>query len=220
MWNFKQQETSPFPETTIKNNVLYIPHHTIVTPTNIDIDSLLHDPSLPPDLAELYMAAPHWVIQADLLRLVLVYVNGGIYSDADAYILKSFTPDLQDSPQKVFLFTEIVCKSVNELGPRECKDPDNVVRVANYLFGSREPKHPFLKETIEECASRLRILREELALASSTSAPPAKMSPRDILWVCGPDVITTVYHRTKQNYADVCLYDKSYIFHQCFASWR
>ena len=28
----------------------------------------------------------------------------------------------------------------------------------------------------------------------------SKVSKRDILWACGPDVITTIYNEFKQNY--------------------
>jgi hypothetical protein len=108
------------------------------------------------------------------------------------------------------VFTEHVCKSVNELGPRECKHPDNVVRIANFCFGSSTVQHPFLKEVIEECIRRLtQILFEK----------NTKLSQRDVLWMCGPDVITTIYHRSKHKY-DITLYDTTYLQHKCYGSWR
>ena len=42
--------------------------------------------------------------------------------------------------------------------PRESKHPDNVLRVANYCFGSTSVKHPFLKEVIDECIHRLKYI--------------------------------------------------------------
>jgi hypothetical protein len=101
---------------------------------------------------------------------------------------------------------------VDHLGSRECKHPDNVVRIANYAFGSKMKHHPFLKEVIEECIERMG----QLFLVENNQ----NVNSQDILWVCGPDVITTVYHRSKHNYTDVFLYDQTYLQHKCYGSWR
>jgi hypothetical protein len=89
------------------------------------------------------------------------------------------------------------------LGPREKKYN---LRVANYAFAS-EAKHPFLREVILECIRRLKLL-----------SLLKKVSHADILWVCGPDVITTVYHETRYN--DVMLLDTTYLNHLMAGSWR
>jgi mannosyltransferase OCH1-like enzyme len=201
MWNFKPNETCSFPQDVIDNNLTYIKNYSIQSPSTIK--NLICNPIFP-ELEELYNQIPHWVIQADLVRLLLVYFNGGLYCDADCFILKKWKTDLS-----IILFTEHICKSVHQLGPRECKHADNKLRIANFCFGANRKQHPFLKEVIEECIRRLKqILYEK-----------TKLSQQDILWVCGPDVITSVYHKSKHKY-DICLYDTTYLHHKQYASWR
>ena len=139
---------------------------------------------------------PHWVIKADLGRLLYIYYNGGIYLDCDCVIRQPFTL----SP--LLLFIEAIVP-VESLGPKECKHPDNSLRIANYAFGA-EKESQFLKNVLEECIHRLRQL-------SST------ITQQDILWVCGPDVITTIYHATKP---EATLLDQSYVQHLQAGSWR
>uniref|UniRef100_A0A6C0BA42 Glycosyltransferase n=1 Tax=viral metagenome TaxID=1070528 RepID=A0A6C0BA42_9ZZZZ len=201
MWNFKPNERHPFPKDAIDTNSKYISNYLIHTPDNINI---LIKNNIFPELEELYYQIPHWVIHVDLLRLLIIYFNGGFYCDADCFIQKKW------KTTSMVVFTEYICKSVNELGLRECKNPENVVRIANYCFGTNTLHHPFLKEVIEECIVRLKYIISEKNI---------KISRKDILWICGPDVITTVYHRSKHKY-DISLYDKTYLQHMQYASWR
>jgi hypothetical protein len=116
-----------------------------------------------------------------------------MYIDSDCVIRKH----IPTSP--VVLFTEKTVP-LYQLGPREKKYS---VRVANYAFAS-EPQHPFLKEVILECIRRLTLLKS--------------IMHSDILWVCGPDVITTVYHETLHK--DIALLDSTYLNHLMMGSWR
>lgn len=201
MWNFKPNEKLPFPQDVIQHNKNFINGHTIITPANIY--NLIHNDTFP-ELEQLYSQIPHWVVKADLVRLLLVYFNGGFYCDADCFIQKKWNTE-----SSMVLFTEHICKSVNQLGPRESKNPDNVVRIANFCFGATTLQHPFLKKVIEECIRRLKQIISE----------KNKLTHQDILWTCGPDVITTVYHTHKHLY-DVCLYDTTFLHHKCYGSWR
>jgi mannosyltransferase OCH1-like enzyme len=200
MWNFKPNEKYLFPQDVVVNNKKYISNYSIESPNTILVNNNVF-----PELQELYSQIPHWVIKADLGRLLLVYFNGGFYCDADCFIRKKWNTD-----SSIVLFTEYICKSVNNLGPRECKNPANVVRIANFCFGAKTIHHPFIKEVIEECIQRLKQLLTE---------KNTKLSHEDVLWVCGPDVITSVYHRSKHNY-DIMLYDTTYLQHKQYASWR
>ena len=47
-----------------------------------------------------------------------------------------------------------------------------------------------------------------------------EISEIDIVWLCGPDVITSVYHDNNQNFSDIILLEKDYIKHQSFSGWR
>jgi hypothetical protein len=200
MWNMRPNERKPIPRDCINHNLTMMPKHYVIHPE--EINSLARDT---PILNELWDKIPHWVTKADLGRLLYIYNHGQFYFDVDC-IVKKALPDTN----KMIVFTETILRDVSELGPRECKNPENVLRVANYAFGTTTVKHPFLKEVIDECISRLSWL------VNSNIKP----SETDILWVCGPDVITTVYHRSKHNYSDLLLLDKSYLSHLCYGSWR
>ena len=207
MWDFKPNEKNRFPLDVVTTNREFIYDFSIENPSKIK--NLLHT-EIFPELASLYELIPHWVIKADLVRLLVVYFKGGYYSDADCFINKIFYK--HNDNHNVLLFIEHICNSVHELGPRECKDPDNKVRIANYFFGSKSIEHPFLKEVIDECINRLKQL---LIIEKKTS-----WDHNDILWVCGPDVITTIYHKSKCHYHDIFLYDASFLTHKCYGSWR
>ena len=190
LWNFKPNEMRDIPSDVIRNNEKYFSEHWVISPDDIPLSF--------PKVKEVYYALPKWVSQTDLARLLYVYEYGGIYCDVDCFIKKSFELG------EVTLFVEWVCK-IEDLGPRECKT--NLVRIANYCFSST-PKHPFIKEVIEECIRRV----QEIPIAKPTDA--------DILWCCGPDVITTIYHLRKDIYPNIQLYNNNYLDHRCYGSWR
>jgi mannosyltransferase OCH1-like enzyme len=205
LWKFKPNEKKNFPTDVIYNNKRYINNLTIVTPdvlekylNTIDFDGLY----------DLYKLIPSWVTKTDLGRLLFIYFNGGIYMDSDCFILKKF--DYYDNSNMI-LFSEKFT-TLDKLGDRECKNPENTLRIANYCFGSKTLKHPFLKEVINECINRLK----QILVIEKKS----KLNNSEILWVCGPDVITTVYHRTRNIYKDVILFDKTYLNHKCASSWK
>lgn len=206
VWRFKPNEKNKIPQDVIINNLKFIEKYKIVTP-NI-IEPFINN-DIFPGLLKLYLLIPHWVVKSDLIRLLIIYFNGGLYSDADCFIKKQFNNDTDN--HNIFLFTERIC-NLSDLGSRECKNPENVLRVANYFFGSKTKRHPFLKEVIDECINRLTqlLLIEQKKIFDNN----------DILWSCGPDVITTIYHKSKQKYNDIRLHDNTYLNHKCYGSWR
>ena len=208
MWKFKPNEKNQIPKNVVENNLNFVKNFKVITPGIIE--RLIETNDVFPDLTELYKIIPNWVIKADLGRLLIIYFNSGIYSDADCFIKKQLNS--HNSQDNVILFTEAICKSVDELGQRECKNPENVLRVANFCFGCKTIKHPFLKEVINECLHRLKQL---LLIEKKTY-----LNHHDILWVCGPDVITSVYHNSKHKYNDIFLYDNTFLNHKCYGSWR
>jgi mannosyltransferase OCH1-like enzyme len=203
MWNFKSSERKAINPDVILHNSKYIKGNTIITP--VELDELITTEVFS-ELPELYHIIPHWIVKCDLGRLLLVYFYSGIYSDVDCFIKKSFHND------NVILFTEHICTSVDQLGERECKDPENLLRVANYFFGSKTKRHPFFKEVIEECLRRLKTL---LILENKQ-----ELNHADVLWVCGPDVVTTIFHKSKHKYDDITLHDDTFLRHECNSSWR
>jgi mannosyltransferase OCH1-like enzyme len=206
MWNFKPEEKREISQIVIYNNSKFITNHIVYTPDMMS--EFLRDEDFT-GITQLWNLIPHWVVKADLGRLLIVYYKGGFYSDVDCFIQSQ----LRSVPGKtVFLFTEIIARSVDTLGPRSIKTDEHRIRIANYFYGTSVIKHPFFKETIEECLRRLlqMIVIEKMR----------KLSHQDILWLCGPDVITTVYHREKRRMSDLYLYGMNYVKHLQFGSWR
>ena len=190
LWNMKPGETGKPNEKVIQHNTTHIPDHQMLGPEDIlPLVSRFSE-----ELSEAWEKIPHWIIQCDLGRLLYIYYHGGIYMDCDCVIRKPIPS------HPVVLFTERVVPHY-QLGPREKKYN---LRVANYAFAS-EAKHPFLKDVLLECIRRLKLLK-------------GNVSTTDILWVCGPDVITTVYHETR--YKDITLLDATYLNHFMAGSWR
>jgi mannosyltransferase OCH1-like enzyme len=177
------------------SNSFYIEDYHVLGPSDI----LPLVPKFSLELHKLWEDIPHWIIKADIARLLYIYFNGGTYMDCDCKIIKKF-----DTTPPVTLFIESIV-NIKMLGPREIKHPAHAVRIANYAFSS-VAGHPFLKLVLDECIRRLKIL-------------PNKITPLDILWVCGPDVITTVYHKNKHLF-NIVLLDSSYLEHYANGSWR
>jgi len=209
MWLFKPNETNKFSSDVITNNIKYIKKYRIVTPQIINY--YLKSNTFK-DLEYVYNLIPNsnWVTKTDLARLLFIYFNGGMYSDVDCFIKKKLN-NHKDS-HNVIIFTEKICTSINELGERECKESQNLLRISNYFFGSNIIHHPFLKEVIDECINRLK----QLLIDEKKTT----LNNKDVLWVCGPDVITTIYHKSKNNYNDIFLYDTTYLNHKSYGSWK
>jgi len=203
MWNFKPEEKASMPMASIDNNKNFFTGFNVVSLA--DIESLI--PHYP-ELEKLWNLIPHWIIKADIGRLLYIYFHGDFYFDVDCNVRKNIATD---SNSFLILFTETLLKDVKKLGPRECKNPENVLRVANYAFGTNVIKHPFLDEVILECVKRLDFL---------VNSRPPELLQSDILWVCGPDVVTTIYHKSGHRYHDLILLDTSYLSHLCHGSWR
>lgn len=210
LWRFKPNEKKFFPQNVVDNNIKYIANYKIINNPSIIKGFIINNNNIFPNLINLYKQIPHWIIKTDIGRLLAVYFNGGLYADADCFIKKKL--DKHNDKDNIILFIEHKCNSVNDLGKREYKNPENLVRIANFCFGCKIKHHPFLKEVIEECIHRLNKL--------INIEKKRVFNHEDILWVCGPDVITTIYHRSKNKYNDIFLYDNTFLNHKCNGSWR
>ena len=214
MWNFKPNEIKDIYEfLSLNMNKNFITDYNIIYPK--EIDQLLinnkHDISTNfKDLINLLDIIPKWIIKTDIYRILYIYYNGGIYSDVDCYIQKKL--DIEKD-EYLYLYTEKICKNIKMLGKRETKNKENLHRISNYFFGTDYKQHPFLKLVINECINRLN----QLLLIEKKNEK--NINHGDILWVCGPDVITSMYHIHKNNYK-IKLFDDTYIKHTCLSSWR
>ena len=215
MWNFKPNEQKQIPNNVITHNKQFYEDTKILGPN--DIDKLL-DLNDFEDLKKLYNLLPNWVSKSDLGRLLYIYYNGGFYMDSDCFINRQI--DLKGNNVVVFLEKKI--KSVDMLSSNESKaNPDNVNRMANFCFGSTIKKHPFFKDVINECLRRIKFLYIEKGMNHLTNNKYDEKDRRqkEILWVCGPDVITCVYHNVKHNYKDILSLNSDYLQHNIQHSW-
>jgi len=190
IWNMNPKETRVPNEKVFQHNAHFLPSYKVLGPKDIE-------PLLPlfPDIQKQWDTIPHWVIKADIARLLYIYQNGGVYLDCDCLIQQLL-------PKEPWVCVEKIVP-VHMLGPKESKHPSHSMRIANYAFGF--PKHhSLLKEALDECAIRL---------------PQADTTAENILWVCGPDVITTVYHRHQEK-KNIALLNHKYIQHLAVGSWR
>jgi len=193
LWNMNPNETRLPNEKVFQHNAHYLPNYKVMGPK--DIEPLL---ALFPDIQSQWDTIPHWVIKADIGRLLYIYENGGTYLDCDCIIQ-------QPLPKEPWVCIEKIVP-VHTLGPKESKNPLHSVRIANYAFAF--PKHhPLLKDALNECATRLPFIDNA--------------SPANILWVCGPDVMTTVYHRLSADQKkNISLLNTTFIKHLAIGSWR
>jgi len=193
LWNMNPKETRVPNEKVFQHNARYLPSYKVLGPKDIE-------PLLPlfPDIQKQWDTIPHWVIKADIARLLYIYAYGGVYLDCDCLVQQTL-------PKEPWVCVEKIVP-VHTLGPKESKHPAHSVRIANYAFGF--PKHhPLLKDALEECAIRLSSLENA--------------SAENILWVCGPDVITTVYHRfAVEEKRKIALLNHNYLKHLAVGSWR
>lgn len=209
MWNFKPNEKNKLSPKLIQHNQKYIDQFDIYNPEKLNI--MLEEEcafDIFPNLKDLLPLIPKWIILADLGRLLIVYFKGGFYCDIDCFIKK----EIPISTSKICVFEEKIVPHLNFLGQRERKDHDKYrQRIANYFFGSTSIRHEFLKLTIDECLSRLQIIINEQKQANT-------ISNHDVLWCCGPDVMTSIYHENDKT--NIELYDQSFLHHVCLSSWR
>ena len=119
MWNFKPEETAPMPTACIdNNNKNFFSLTNVLSPADVELLASHY-----PELEKLWCSIPHWIIKADLWRLLYIYFHGGFYFDVDCKIRKNIATD---SDSFLILFTETILKDVKKLGARECKNPENV----------------------------------------------------------------------------------------------
>ena len=149
-------------------------------------------------LQKAYEAAPRPVARADIGRYLLLFYYGGLYLDNDAQITRPLTGAELNHPGGIF-FTELYA-DLAKLGPREAPQSH---RIANYALGSAKPKSKVIQEIIDEAVRR-------------TLSVPLPWTDRDVIFCTGPDVVTTVFHRTP----GLVAIPRGVIDHSCEGTWR
>lgn len=130
---------------------------------------------------------PRKVVLADIARYYLMWMHGGFYIDMDVRVrrnLESVVRDGRARGARMILFSEHDRLPTKRLGPREF----HTHRIYNCMFWSAEAGDSFWKECYDLALERVR------------SVPSSQQwTDHDILWASGPDVVTTVYHRHRND---------------------
>jgi len=165
-----------------------------------------------PEFLALYDWYPRPVLKADLFRLLVVYRLGGFYLDTDFMLTKSLDPlCVHDA---VFAWEhELDVHSFDIRYPAWMKTREERWTLANYAFGAK-PGHPFLRAILDELVNRTATFEAE------------HCNDLDVLHATGPDAVTTVYYRQREQWNDVVLLKSpvmglgDYGVHLIHGGWR
>jgi hypothetical protein len=150
------------------------------------------------------------VQQADVVRLLIIYDQGGWYNDLDTRPVPDAATTWEScSDKKMVVITEHVCDA--ETVQMSCSYryregvPEDSVRIANFSFGAAA-QTTFLWKCIQ-----LAELRCKRFSSGSDDYYP--------IFTTGPDVITTAYHATKPD-SSLLLSVGQWCAHAANGTWR
>jgi len=176
--------------------------YEVLGPKEVEYDlDIIED--IVPGITNAYNSVPRGVAKSDIARLVSLYVRGGHYTDLDV-VFKRLPPIKAD---QVTLYTETFSLKDN-----------NFIRIANFALASPS-KHEFVKDVLYEVVKRVNI-----------SVGKLTWSDNDVLNTTGPDVVTSIYHQTRNKYHKDTgwnsvrrigfLNSRKILSHKCAGSWR
>lgn len=149
-----------------------------------------------PELLDLYDFYPRNIQRADLFRVIAIFELGGFYLDLDVHLYEP----LDALCSATLVLTEEWQMSVGEYEKRHCLpavDARDLMQVGNYGFAAR-PRHWFLEEVIDEMLHRAAAIN------------PSTVSNEDVFFSTGPDVLSAVYARFRDQLAgEVTILDGS-----------
>ena len=154
------------------------------------------------------------VVLADISRYYLMCKEGGFYLDLDVNVNQDLYDIVKSSlmnNENIILFTEHDNCNPMYMGKRENKDHTH--RIYNCMFWTKG-NHKFWKECIDLTIERCKIL----------IADNKEITDEDVIWVSGPDVITTIYNENYKNDKQIRVYDgiksREILTHLNGGTWR
>jgi len=158
--------------------------------------------------------ADHVSLLSDVIRYCALYRYGGIYTDYDVELFSdSYLQKIKEAPNTPLFIVETILPDQMYEASGNFKNRNGVkehkMRIASYMIYS-PPGHPIIKSTIDLIAERLNmgIVPEE---------------DYDIIWLAGPDTISTVVNTTEEKY-NLIDHQEQYEFcdHKCTGvrTWR
>jgi mannosyltransferase OCH1-like enzyme len=142
----------------------------------------------------MYRNYPKPIQQCDIIRYMLMYQYGGVYTDLDVIPNVDINSVLSKYPHANVIFGIARVKPQNKcrLAQRQESirrgEPEIPVRLANYFFIARIPYHP--------------IWMDILNLAKQRCNRPIQ-SQYGIIYTTGPDVVTTAINQHRSKYRDI-----------------
>lgn len=136
-----------------------------------------------PEYEGIYRAANN-IMKYDIMRYLIVYHCGGTYLDADIVLKKSLA---NITANECFFIENIIPLSRRNPGyyePIRKGQLEHPIRIANYAFSSKA-RNPIFLEFLAEIRRRMYI-------------QPVPKRDYDVLYLTGPDVVTTVIHAAKK----------------------
>jgi hypothetical protein len=161
-----------------------------------------------PEYEGIYRQANN-IMKYDIMRYLIVYCCGGTYLDADIVLKKSLA---NITANECFFIENIVPLSRNNPGyyePIRRGVLEHPIRIANYAFSSK-PGNPIFLEFLAEVRRRMYI-------------QPAPKNDYEVLYLTGPDVVTTVIHAMKKSIPINIvskLVSNGIVEHTCAGEWR
>jgi glycosyltransferase involved in cell wall biosynthesis len=156
----------------------------------------------------------YFVVRADVIRHCVLYKYGGIYTDYDVELYsQSLHEKIKEDPDTPLFMVETVLSDEfkkftsgfsNRNGEEECK-----TRIGSYLLYS-PPKNKIIKSIINLIAERLS---QDIEIKEDY----------DIIWMTGPDTISTVVNSTKEKFNLISLREQHNICEHKLtgvATWR
>jgi len=164
-----------------------------------------------PEYESMYNKATN-IMKFDIIRYLIIYHCGGTYLDADIVLRRSLANITANECFFVeSILSNVINPSASRYEPIRKGVPEHPVRIANYAFSSK-PKNPIFLEILTEIRRRMYI----------QSAPK---NDYDVLYLTGPDVVTTVVHslaatsKLKINIIPEKI-SKSILIHSSAGGWR
>lgn len=136
-----------------------------------------------PEYEGIYRAANN-IMKYDIMRYLIVYHCGGTYLDADIVLKKSLA---NITANECFFIENIIPLTRRNPGyyePIRKGQLEHPIRIANYAFSSKA-RNPIFLEFLAEIRRRMYI-------------QPVPKRDYDVLYLTGPDVVTTVIHAAKK----------------------
>ena len=142
-----------------------------------------------PDIEDIYFQVQDYILRSDLIRYLVLLVDGGVYNDLDVGCLKpikTWVPERYKDVAGTLLGVEVD----NKFGPdgRTFQNGQDFFQLVNWTIMSK-PHQPFLWFLIK------RVLENIKALAASQERPISKMTYtiQNVLDVTGPAALTTAF---------------------------